>query len=129
MREALERHWRICDDLYRLALEENEFLRRERRPPDESLLGRKRALLDQLTASLDSLKQGLNPSPGAAHEETELRERVREKILQVVHLDRENEKLLLKVSLPGRAAAAVPPPPPPPGAVARAYGQALPPSH
>jgi hypothetical protein len=132
MREVLERHQRICDDLYQLALEENQFLLQKKRPLSPELLARRQALLDQLTANLEVLKKALAPSPGEARDLAELKERVRQRIMQIIHLDRENEKLLLRYSLAARTpagAANATQPPPPAGSVARLYGKVIPPPH
>ncbi len=129
MREVLERHQRICDDLYQLALDENRFLTEKKRPFGSDLLERRQALLDQLTTNLDALKHALAPAPGEARDLAQLKDKVRERILQIIHLDRENEKLILRYSLQSRSgsAASATTPPPPIGNVARLYGKVLPP--
>lgn len=129
MREVLERHQRICDDLYQLSLDENKFLLEKKRPFGPDLLDRRQTLLDQLTANLETLKQAMAPAPGLAREVAELKEKVRQRILQIIHLDRENEKLILRYSLQSRGgpANASAPTPPPVGSVARLYGKVLPP--
>lgn len=129
MREVLERHQQICDDLYHLALEENQFLQEKKRPYGADLLDRRQALLDQLTSNLEALKQALVPASGEAKELADLREKVRARILQIIHLDRETEKLILRYSLQSRsgAPASGPAPAPPVGNVARLYGKVLPP--
>ena len=129
MREVLERHQRICDDLYQLSLDENKFLLEQKRTFGAELLQRRQALLDQLTTNLDALKQAIAPAPGEARAMAELKEKVRQRILQIIHLDRENEKLILRYSLQSRGGptASNTPPPPPPGSVARLYSKVLPP--
>ena len=130
MREVLERHQRICDDLYQLALEENRYLLEKKRTFGAELLERRQALLDQLSTNLDALKQAITPAPGEAKEIAELKEKVRQRILQCIHLDRDNEKLILRYSLQSRGgptAAAAPLTPPPAGKIARLYGKVKPP--
>jgi hypothetical protein len=129
MREVLERHRQICDELYQLALEENQFLQEKKRPYGADLLDRRQALLERLTRNLDALKLALSPAPGEAKDLAELREKVRARILQIIHLDRETEKLILRYSLQSRGGAPVAgtPPAPPMGNVARLYGKVLPP--
>jgi hypothetical protein len=129
MREVLERHRQICDDLYQLALEENQFLQEKKRPFGVDLLERRQALLDQLTTNLDSLKQALAPAPREAKGLAELREKVRSRILQIIHLDRETEKLILRYSLQSRSSTPTSGAAPAPlaGSVARLYGKVLPP--
>jgi hypothetical protein len=115
--DLLERHLSLCDELYQLTLDENRFLLRERRPPDEAARARKQALADRLEASLVALRA--LPLPPGSHGGSRL-EQARERTLQILHLDRENEQLLLRCSL----AAARPAPPPAPAASARKiYGQ------
>lgn len=129
MREVLERHQRICDDIYQLALDENRFLTEKKRPFGQDLLQRRQALLDQLSTNLEALKQALAPVPREAQALAELKEKVRQRILQIIHLDRENEKLILRYSLQSRGGPAAASTPPPAGSVARLYGKVLPPGN
>ena len=122
--EALRRHLALCDELYQLALEENRFLKQNQRVPDNTLLDKKRALLARLDESLASLKTGnaANPpaptSPAARPDPArgEIIEKSRAKILQILHLDRENEQLLLRYSLGVRPPRAATPSPATPAA-------------
>ena len=105
--EALRHHQNLCDELHQLALEENRFLKQNQRVPDALLLEKKRALLARLDESLSALKAGNAPSPtdpaGATPRpdpaRSEIIEKSRAKLLQILHLDRENEQLLLRYSL------------------------------
>jgi len=102
--EALQQHQKICDELYELALEENRFLQQHRRAPDFALVERKRALLGRLDAALEALRA----PPSGDQRSPELRtalDKTRSRILQILHLDRENEQLLTRFSLsrPGSA--------------------------
>ena len=116
--ELLERHLALCDELHQLTLEENRFLQREQRPPDEAARERKRALAARLDASLAEIRA--LPLPPGSHGGS-LLERARERTLQILHLDRANEQLLLRCSLaPARPAA---PPPPSPASAGRIYGR------
>jgi hypothetical protein len=99
--EALQSHLNLCDELYQLALEENRFLKQHQRVTEPGLLDRKRDLLSRLDASLAALKAGagepppLRPDPARK----DIVEKARAKLLQILHLDRENEQLLLRFSL------------------------------
>lgn len=99
--EALQSHLSLCDELYQLTLEENRFLKQQQRVTDPALLDRKRSLLARLDASLATLKSGgdepatRRPDPARK----EIVEKARAKLLQILHLDRENEQLLLRFSL------------------------------
>ncbi len=115
--DVLTAHLALCDELYQLALSENRFLQREGRPPDEADRQRKREVAARLDASIAALR-ALPRTPD--QHGGELLERARERTLQILHLDRENEKLLLRCSLaPARPA----PPAASPSAAARLYGR------
>ncbi|MFA5262935.1 MAG: hypothetical protein WC378_03855 [Opitutaceae bacterium] len=116
--ETLQQHQLLCDEIHQLALEENRFLKQNQRVPDAPLLDRKRALLARLEASLAALKAtniSLNAESGGnatAGLDRELVEKVRSRVMQILHLDRENEQLLFRFSLgSGPKPANVAPPP------------------
>lgn len=125
--ETLQAHLQLCDELHQLALEENRFLKQQQRPTEATLLDRKRLLLERLDASLTALK---SIPPVSAHEDPEQRKAIIEKsrgrILQLLHLDRENEQLLLRHSLgvrPARLATHAPTTPPPVSQLQRLYNR------
>jgi hypothetical protein len=99
--EVLQSHLTLCDELYQLALEENRFLKQNQRTPDAPLLDRKRVLLTRLDASLEALKATSSEPPPLRTDplRKETIEKARAKILQILHLDKENEQLLLRYSL------------------------------
>jgi hypothetical protein len=106
----LRQHQQLCDDIHQCVLEENHWLRQHQRVPDETLLARKRRLLEKLDPSLAALRtlpagSARDPSLQAGLEKT------RARILQILQLDKENEQLLLRCSpagAPGAAAAPAP---------------------
>ncbi len=105
MSAPLHDHQRLCDELYALALEENHFLKERRSAPDAGLIERKRVLLRRLDASLAALRT----VPRAARLPADAGAAVRTamaRLLQILHLDRENEQLLLRCSLGVRPVAA-----------------------
>jgi hypothetical protein len=116
--EILARHLALCDELHQLCLEENRILKQLRHPPDAAWRERKQALSARLDASLAELRS--HPRVADDHG-GELLERARQRSLQILHLDRENEQLLLRCSLaPSRPEA--PPPVSPAGAI-KAYSR------
>lgn len=121
--EALQSHLTLCDELYQLTLEENRFLKQQQRVPDAALLDRKRSLLTRLDASLTRLKTGSGTPPPLRPDadRKEIIEKARSKILQILHLDRENEQLLLRYSLGARPKATVPAPAAAPSRLQRLY--------
>ena len=96
--EALKQHRQICDELYQLTLEENRYMQEHRLAPGKDLLERKQALSARLDESLEALRS--TPSGGAKGSEVrQLLEKTRERIMQILQLDRENEQLLTRYSL------------------------------
>jgi len=114
--EALLQHQQLCDEIHQLALEENRFLKQNQRVPDAALLERKKMLLGRLDESLEALRKAniLLSAGGQAPSgvDCELLERTRTRIMQILHLDKENEQLLFRYSLgtPQRPPAMQPPP-------------------
>lgn len=96
--EALQQHQQLCDELHQLALDENRFLQQHRRAPDTALIERKRALLTRLDETLAALRTASREGVNAAGFRQAV-EKTRARILQIIQLDRENEQLLLRVSL------------------------------
>lgn len=118
LEELLTEHLAACDQLHRLCVEENRILKQEGRPPDEAWRARKREAADRLDASLAALR-ARPKSDGESG--GELLEQAKQRSLQILHLDRENEQLLLRCSLGAPRPA---PPPVPMSGARRAYGEA-----
>ncbi|MET0262656.1 MAG: hypothetical protein ABW223_07145 [Rariglobus sp.] len=117
MPDSLRDHLQICDELHQLALEENRFLKQHQRIPDAALLQRHQALVDRLDASLAALRSGnaahVPADPDARAARAAILEQARARLLQILHLQRENEQLVLRHSLgPARVTAAAVTPPP-----------------
>jgi hypothetical protein len=122
--EILRAHVAICSDLHALFLEENRVLRTTSAPPSEELLARKREFLPRLDASLEQLRRVNQGSPRFTPEEQALVQEGRKKLMQLLMLDRENERLLLRASLPPQIKTAYGPVIP--GKIAKAYGKYAP---
>lgn len=93
--ETLPLHLQVCDELHQLALEDNRQLKEHGRMPAPALLERKRALLARLEQNLTALRS----MPTAGPAQRQLVEKLRDRILQILQLDKENEQLLLRASL------------------------------
>jgi hypothetical protein len=121
--EVLQSHLTLCDELYQLALEENRFLKQQQRVTDSAILDRKRELLARLDASLSQLKAcgGGNAPARPDPARKEIIEKSRAKLLQILHLDRENEQLLLRYSLGARPKPTVAAAPAAPSHLQRLY--------
>lgn len=89
---AIEQHLETCDAVFRIILEENRILKIEKSLPGTRLKEQKKALMEQLDDGLAELRVW-EPRDHPALEEP-LLERLRSRILQVLHIERENEQLL-----------------------------------
>jgi hypothetical protein len=94
--QTLTEHLTLCDELHQLCIEENRILKQQRHAPDAAWRERKQALAVRFEASLQSLRN--HPHAEGEHG-GELLERTKQRSLQILHLDRENEQLLLRCSL------------------------------
>jgi hypothetical protein len=116
MPDPLRDHLQVCDELHQLALEENRFLKQQQRVPDAPLLQRHQELIDRLEITLSGLRNGAAAQVPADPEQRAARagviEQSRGRLLQILHLLRENEQLVLRHSMgPARVAASTTPPP------------------
>jgi uncharacterized membrane protein YccC len=124
--EALAGHLRLCDDLHLLALEENRILKSNQHLPDPAITERRRRLLADLEESLTAVRAAGAEAPPADPTLREQRrqtiEHARARILQILHLQRENEQLVLRFSLSApRAPAASGASPPPVSQLQKLY--------
>ena len=79
-------------------LEENTWLKNEKKAPDSDLLDRKQIILPQLEASLQNLRK-LKPEFFSPFDNSKkLVNDSHAKLLQIFYVDRENEDLLLKLT-------------------------------
>lgn len=102
--ETLQRHQELCEEIHALALEEHRYLQQYRSAPNEAFLTKKKALLERLDQSLVALRAV--PRDGAQTQATRIvLEKTRSRILQVLQLDKENEQMLLRISLQGAGGA------------------------
>ncbi|MEI6106305.1 MAG: hypothetical protein WCR49_04750 [Opitutae bacterium] len=123
--ETLQCHLQVCDELHQLAHEENRQLKEHRRVPAPDLLERKRALLVRLDNNLPALRTGQGGTT-ASSEQRQLMDKIRRRILQILQFDKENEQLLLRVSLTrGLEPATAPIPVPSPGLLQKIYARTM----
>jgi len=106
--EVIRAHIALCDEVLALTMEENRILRSTGAAPQEDFLARKRLLLPRLDKSVESLKSvrelGARLSDGARRQV----EVAQNKLMKIFMLDRENEQLLLKATMPVAKAGAMP---------------------
>ena len=117
----LREHVRLCSDLHELFIEEGRIMRATGAPPDDAFLERKQSYLPVLEKGLELLRK-INEEPESFPRSLEpLVSECRSKIMKLMMLDRENERLLLKSSLPPRMKEAYSKVGP--GRIAKAYGK------
>lgn len=117
----LREHVRLCSDLHELFIEEGQMMRSTGALPTEEFLERKKSFVGVLDKGLELLKMINESGEGIPRGLEPLVKECRDKIMKLMMVDRENERLLLKNSLPPKmkeAYAKVAP-----GQVARAYGR------
>ena len=95
-REIIKVHFELCEKVYEVLLEENSWLKLEKKAPSMDFLERKKIIVAELETSLANLKK-LKPEYFSPFDDTKkLVSDSHAKLLQIFYLDRENEELLLK---------------------------------
>jgi hypothetical protein len=106
--EVIRSHIMLCDDVLALIMEENRILRSTGAPPQEDFLDRKRTLLPRLDKSVEEIKavrESGVPIGDTARHSIEV---AQNKLMKIFMLDRENEQLLLKATMPVAKMGAMP---------------------
>lgn len=122
--DAISRHLQLCEELYQLALEENRYLKENQRAPDADLLDRRRTLLERLDQSLGDLKtteaKSIPSDTEARARRKDAVEKSKARLMQILHLQKESEQLVLRYSMGAPRPAPVFTPPPA-GALQKLY--------
>jgi hypothetical protein len=103
--DTLKLHQELCDEVYQCVLEENRSLSLDASKPYPDLIEKKRALLARLDKNLESLRTLPAVSSRDAEALAQL-DKARSRILQILQMDKENERLMLRATsggLPGGA--------------------------
>ncbi len=100
IKNTLQDHLENCNIAYALLQEENGILKREGKPPSEEFLEKKRNLLPRLDESLTALKDLRETGLIKGELNRKLIENTQKKLMKIFLLDRENERLLLKMAVP-----------------------------
>lgn len=117
----LREHVRLCSDLHELFIEEGQLMRTTGEPPNEAFLEKKKTFVGVLDKGLELLRMINESGEPVSPILSPLVKECRDKIMKLMIVDRENERLLLKSSLPPRMKEAYSKVAP--GQVARAYGK------
>lgn len=102
--EMLRLHLSLCEEAYETLLEENRLLKQTQQPPNESFLNGKRDLLSRLDTSLAAIREKNASGRARLPEHKPTVEKAQQVLLKTLLLDRENEQLLLKCSMPVKTA-------------------------
>ena len=98
--EILKQHLVLCNDVHQLLLEENTWLKVQKKVPDMAFLEKKKIIVQRLESSLTNLKK-LKPEFFSPFDNSKkLVGESHSKLLQIFYLDRENEELLVKLNQP-----------------------------
>ncbi|MEM9025630.1 MAG: hypothetical protein AAGB06_01710 [Verrucomicrobiota bacterium] len=95
----LEHHLEISEQVHKLLLDENTLLKQREEVPDHDFLERKQEMLEELSRSLDAVKQMQSSQSVFSDTEKEMIRTAQNRTMQGLYLDRENEQLLLKHSV------------------------------
>jgi len=98
--DVLKEHLILCQDVYQLLLEENTWLKVQKKVPEMQFLEKKKVIVQRLEGSLSNLKK-LKPEFFSPFDDSKkLVGESHSKLLQIFYLDRENEDLLVKLNQP-----------------------------
>ena len=98
--DILKQHLALCHDVYQLLLEENTWLKVQKKVPEMQFLEKKKVIVQRLEGSLSNLKK-LKPEFFSPFDDSKkLVGESHSKLLQIFYLDRENEDLLVKLNQP-----------------------------
>jgi len=98
--DILKQHLALCQDVYQLLLEENTWLKVQKKVPEMQFLEKKKVIVERLEGSLSNLKK-LKPEFFSPFDDSKkLVGDSHSKLLQIFYLDRENEDLLVKLNQP-----------------------------
>ena len=98
--DVLKQHLILCQDVYQLLLEENTWLKVQKKVPEMQFLEKKKVIVQRLEGSLSNLKK-LKPEFFSPFDDSKkLVCESHSKLLQIFYLDRENEDLLVKLNQP-----------------------------
>ena len=98
--DILKQHLALCNDVYQLLLEENTWLKVQKKVPEMQFLEKKKVIVQRLEGSLSNLKK-LKPEFFSPFDDSKkLVGESHSKLLQIFYLDRENEDLLVKLNQP-----------------------------
>lgn len=117
----LREHLRLCGDLRELFVEEGQLMRATGELPSEEFLEKKQSFVGVLDKGLELLRQINESGEPVPRSLQPLVKECRDTIMKLMMIDRENERLLLKNSLPPRMKAAYSKVAP--GQIAKAYGK------
>lgn len=99
---VLKDHLELCEEAYRVLREENQHYRDTGTPVTESFLDRKEQIVPQIEASLNDLRRLRQTDPLGLHTHRAMVQQAQNRLMKVLMLDRENERLMLKVSIEHR---------------------------
>ena len=98
--EVLKQQLALCNDVHQLLLEENTWLKVQKKVPEMTFLEKKKIIVKRLEDSLSNLKK-LKPEFFSPFDNSKkLVGESHSKLLQIFYLDRENEDLLVKLNQP-----------------------------
>lgn len=96
MEEIFRKYFDLTEKTYDLLLEENKILKTVGDKFDDTMLDRKKELLDELRVSVKEIKVLGREGPIEGIRSRELMEKTEKKMMKIFLLDRENQQLMLE---------------------------------
>jgi len=98
--QILKDHLSLCNEVHTLLLEENTWLKVQKKIPEMPFLEKKKVIVQKLESSLVNLKK-LKPEFFSPFDNSKkLVGESHAKLLQIFYLDRENEEYMVKLNQP-----------------------------
>lgn len=93
--DLFEQYNQLCDKIYDSLIQENSLLKKGN-PPTDHILQSKKNMLSELDPIISELKKitSLN------HSQVDVANKIKQKLMKIFMLDKENEKLLLELQTP-----------------------------
>ena len=106
--DVIRSHIDLCDEVMAVVMEENRILRSTGAAPQEDFIARKRTLLPRLDESLERLRIVRESEVQLGEGARKSIEVAQNKLMKIFMIDRENEQLLLKATMPVAKMGAMP---------------------
>lgn len=96
--DLFDKYDTLCDRIFEVLVQENSLLKKGN-PPTSNILDSKKNLLSELDPIVEKLK-AIN---AISERDADITDKIKQKLMKIFIIDKENEKLLLELQTPGLA--------------------------